>query len=84
MSGELGAGISAGWIASAAPSSTRRVRRVKTERMRKAMRRTLRIRKIVRPRRMVVVEAVVGRMAGMREKGGRSGIGGGRQRVAQG
>lgn len=57
---------------------------MKTERMRNAMRRTLRIRKIVRPRRMVVVEAVVGRMAGMGEKGGRSEIGGGRQRVALG
>ena len=53
MRGELGAGISAGWIASAAPSSTRRVRRVKTERIRNATRRQLRTMNMVRPRRMV-------------------------------
>ena len=53
--GEFGAGISAGWIASAAPSSTRRVRRVKTERIRKMIIRRFIRRKIVRPRRMIVV-----------------------------
>ena len=42
-------------MASVEPSSTRRVRRVKTERMRKIIIRALIIRKMARPRRMIVV-----------------------------
>ena len=53
--GEFGAGISAGWIASAEPSSMRRVRRVKTERIRKMIIRRFIRRNTVRPRRMIVV-----------------------------
>jgi len=55
MRGELGAGISALWIESAEPSSKRRVRRVKTERMRKRTMRVFIRRKILRARRMVGV-----------------------------
>ena len=47
--------MSAEWIASAAPSSTRRVRRVKTERIKKMTIRRFIRRKIVRPRRIIVV-----------------------------
>ena len=42
-------------MASVEPSSTRRVRRVKTERMRKMIIRALIIRKMARPRRMIMV-----------------------------
>lgn len=52
--GELGAGISGLWMASAEPSSIKRVRRVKTLRTRKAMMRRLTVRKMARPRRMIV------------------------------
>lgn len=45
-------------MASAEPSSTRRVRRVKTERTRKIIIRELIIRKMARPRRIVVVVVV--------------------------
>ena len=58
MRGEFGAGISALWMASAEPSSTRRVRRVKTERIKNIIIKRLIIRKMVRPRRMVT--AVLG------------------------
>lgn len=54
MSGEFGAGMSALWMASAEASSTRRVRRVKTERIKKITSRRVSNRKIVRLRRMVV------------------------------
>ena len=45
-------------MASAEPSSTRRVRRVKTERTRKIIIRALIIRKMARPRRIVIVVVV--------------------------
>ncbi len=60
MSGELGAGISALWIVSAEPSSTRRVRSVKTERIRRTTIIRTNMRKMVRGRRMTV--AVLGRV----------------------
>ena len=75
MRGELGAGISAGCIASALPSSTSRVRRVKTERMRKAMRRQLTTTKMVRPRRMMEVEEPFWMMREEGEGGGGEGCG---------
>ena len=46
-------------MASAEPSSTRRVRRVKTERTRKIIIRALIIRKMARPRRIVIVVVVI-------------------------
>ena len=55
MRGELGAGISAECMASANPSSKRRVRRVKTERMRKMTIRAFIERNMMRPLRMLVV-----------------------------
>ena len=42
-------------MASVEPSSTRRVRRVKTERIRKTIIKALIIRKMARPRRMIMV-----------------------------
>ena len=62
-------------MASVEPSSTRRVRRVKTERMRKTIIRALIIRKMARPRRMIIViAAVLPRVFGSR---GRNDAGGG-------
>lgn len=48
MRGEFGAGISAEWMASASPSSTSSVRRVKTERTRKMTRSVLMATKITK------------------------------------
>ena len=67
MRGEFGAGISAGWIASVEPSSTRRVRRVKTERTRKATMKQFMMRNMRRARRIVAV-------VGGGEKGLRVGV----------
>lgn len=53
MRGEFGAGISALRIASADPSSTSKVRRVKTLRTRRAIMKTLMTMKTMRPRRMM-------------------------------
>lgn len=50
----MGAGISAEWIASASPSSTKRVRSVKTERTRKMTRRILMARKMINALRILV------------------------------
>ena len=55
MRGEFGAGISALRIASAEPSSTNKVRRVKTLRTRTATMKTLMTRNAMRPRRMIWV-----------------------------
>ena len=55
IKGEFGAGISAEWIASAEPSSTRSVRRVKTERIAKTIRQKVIMRKKRVGRRMVGV-----------------------------
>lgn len=62
IKGELGAGISGLWMASAEPSSINRVRRVKTLRTRKAMIRRLMVRKMARPRRMIVDDVVGGQI----------------------